>query len=309
MIVMSPRSLAALASAFALLLATAGCSGTSSGNSAGKSEVVAAFYPLQFVAEQVGREHVTVQNLVKPDAEPHDIELTPRQITAVGKADFVVYLRNFQPQIDEAIDANAKDKSLDAASVRPLRDGFVPLEEGEFHEDEKGKDPHIWLDPTHLAAIADAVAKKLADADSDHADAYTANAKELRGKLEALDSEYKSALAKCQQKTFIVSHNAFGYLADRYGLKQASIAGLTPETEPSAAKLNALAKFARANGIKVIFFETLVSDKTAKTLANTVGAKTDVLDPIEGLSEGTSDDYFSVMRKNLTKLRSALGCS
>ena len=305
---MSKRLLGLLVPLVLTVGPTAACD-TASAGASGKLDVVAAFYPLQYVTEQVGGDRVKVSNLVKPGAEPHDLELSPKQVAEIADADLAVYLHGFQPAVDEAVADHAKDKSLDAATVQALHDGFVPLEEGELHEDEKGKDPHVWLDPTRLAGIADAVAKKLGEADADHADEFTANAKALRTKLDALDGEFKSGLANCKQKTIVVSHNAFGYLADRYGLTQLAITGLTPEDEPSAGRLAEVSRFAKQNKVSVVFFETLVSDKVAKTLADEVGAKAEVLDPIEGIEAGSKDDYVSVMRSNLTTLRGALGCS
>lgn len=292
----------------ALAATLTGCNSASAGDG-GKLDVVAAFYPLEYVTTHVGGDRTAVHNLVKPGAEPHDMELTPKQTAEIADADLAVYLRGFQPAVDEAITEHADGRSVDAAAVQPLADGFVPLEEGAFHEDEKGKDPHVWLDPTRLAAIADAIAEKLATIDSGHAAEYTKRAATLRTELEALDAEFKSGLANCQQKTIVVSHNAFGYLANRYGLTQLAITGLTPEDEPSPARLADVTKFAKANGVKAIFFETLVSDKVAKTLASEVGAKAEVLDPLEGLEDGSQDDYVSVMRQNLKTLRGALGCS
>lgn len=306
MIVMYKRALSFLASAV-LLVGLSACGDNSS--SSGKLDVVAAFYPLQFVTEQVGGDNVTVTNLVKPGAEPHDLELSPQQVSQVAEADLVVYLNGFQPAVDESVSQQAKDSSLDVTTVQQLNDGYVPLEEGELHEDEKGKDPHVWLDPTRLAGIADAVAKKLSDIDADNASTYEANAKALRTKLESLDGKYKAGLANCQQKTIVVSHNAFGYLAERYGLTQLAITGLTPEEEPSAARLAEVVDFARKHNVKVIFFETLVSPKIAETLASEIGAKAEVLDPIEGLESDSDDDYFSVMESNLTTLKTALNCS
>lgn len=290
--------------------AATGCSSSQSQAAAasGKLDVVASFYPLQFVTQQVGGDRVSVSNLVEPGTEPHDLELSPKQVAEVTDADAVVYLRHFQPAVDDAVDGGAKDKSLDVATVAPLKEGYVPLEEGEMHKDEKGKDPHVWLDPTRLAGIADAVAKKLGALDPDHASEYTANAKAVDAKLTTLDGEYKTGLASCQEKTIVVSHNAFGYLAARYGLNQVAITGLTPEAEPSAARLAEVATYAKQNGVKVIFFETLVSPKIARALAAEVGAKAEVLDPIEGIAKDSSDDYFSVMRTNLTTLRGALQC-
>ncbi|WP_170323992.1 metal ABC transporter substrate-binding protein [Cryptosporangium phraense] len=291
-----------------LVTAVAGCSALTDAQPDGKLDVVAAFYPLQFVSEQVGGDHVSVTNLVQPGVEPHDLELSPKQVAEVTDADAVVYLRNFQPAVDDAVDEGAKNKSLDVATVAPLKDGYVPLEEGELHHDEKGKDPHVWLDPTRLAGIADAVAKEFGRRDPANAAEYTANAKALDSKLATLDGEYKSGLANCQQKTIVVSHNAFGYLSARYGLTQVPITGLTPEEEPSAARLAETAAYAKKNGVTVIFFETLVSPKIAEALAREVGAKAEVLDPIEGIAKDSKDDYFSVMRSNLTTLRGALSC-
>jgi zinc transport system substrate-binding protein len=307
-IVMSKRMLGLLVPIVLTAGAAAACDNASAGDS-GKVDVVAAFYPLEYVTKQVGGARVNVRNLVKPGAEPHDMELTPKQTAEIADADLSVYLSGFQPAVDEAIAEHATDKSLDAATVQPLADGFVPLEEGELHEDEKGKDPHVWLDPTRLAGIADAVATKLGEADAEHAAEYTERAKALRSTLIALDTEFRTGLANCRQKTIVVSHNAFGYLANRYGLTQLAITGLTPEEEPSPGRLAEVTKFAKANDVKTIFFETLVSDKIAKTLASEVGAKAEVLDPIEGLEEGSEDDYVSVMRSNLKTLRGALACT
>jgi zinc transport system substrate-binding protein len=298
-IVMSPRRLALALSATVLVSA---CGATADD---GKRHVVAAFYPLQFVSAQVGGSAVSAMNLVRPGVEPHDLEPGPAQVTAVADADLVVYLRGFQPAVDDLVDTQAEDRALDIASVQHLRGGFTPLEDG----DEKGTDPHVWLDPARLAAIGDAVAKRLATQDEANAAGYTARAADLRKRLEALDAEYRSGLAQCEQRAFVVSHNAFGYLAERYHLEQHPIVGFSPDAEPTAEALDTLARFARDHKVRVVFFERLASDKAARTLASEVGARTDVLDPLEGLSEGSSDDYFSVMRTNLSKLRTALGCS
>jgi zinc transport system substrate-binding protein len=295
----------ALAALAALSLSSCG----SSARADGKVRVVAAFYPLQFVTQQVGGRLVRVGNLVRPGVEPHDLELTPKQTVAVADADLVVYLHGFQPAVDTTVADTAKSKSLDVAGVVPLREGYIPLENGELHQDERGKDPHIWLDPTRLAAIGDAVAARLAKVDPAHASTYQANATSLRGKLATLDGEYRTGLKTCTDRTIVVSHNAFGYLSSRYQLTQLPITGLTPEEEPSATRLTDVVKFVRKHQVKVIFFETLVSPKIAKTIAGETGATARVLDPIEGLDPGNTGDYFSVMRANLTTLRSALGCT
>jgi zinc transport system substrate-binding protein len=259
--------------------------------------VVAAFYPLQFVTERVGGDMVRVTNLVKPGAEPHDLELNPRQVGQLSDADLVVYLKGFQPAVDDAVAQQAGDSAFDVATVQPLLDGG------------NGKDPHLWLDPTRLAAISDRVADRLAAADAPRAADYRARAAGLRADLEKLDREYADGLRQCQRHEIVTSHAAFGYLADRYHLTQIGITGLTPETEPTPQRLAEVTAQARAHNATTIFFETLVSPKVAEALAREVGAGTAVLDPIEGLQPGTSDDYFSVMRQNLSVLKPALGCS
>jgi zinc transport system substrate-binding protein len=302
------RAVLAATLALSIALAVTGCATGTSKSDDGKLDVVAAFYPLQFAAQQIGGDRVSVHNLVQPGVEPHDLELTPRQVAEVIDADAVIYLRDFQPAVDNAVADTKKSKALDVSTVTTLRGDYVPVEDGKLQTHDKGNDPHIWLDPTRMAAISDAVAKKLGSVDPGHAAEYTANAKTLDTKLAALDAEYKAGLANCARKDIVVSHNAFGYLAARYGLTQVPITGLTPDTEASATRLAEVTKYAKKNGITVIFFETLVSPKLAKALAAEVGAKAEVLDPIEGIAANSDADYFTVMRANLKTLRGALSC-
>jgi zinc transport system substrate-binding protein len=303
-----------LAGLAALAVISAGGCGQDPSRAGGRLAVVASFYPLAFAAGQIGGDHVNVRNLVKPGTEPHDLDLTPRQVGAVADADLVLYLRGLQPIVDQSVESEAHGTSFDAASVQPLRGGFVPLERGESHEDpsrgdQKGKDPHVWLDPVRYAAISDAIGARLAKVDPAHAADYTANARVLHRKLAALDADYAAGLKNCQHRTFVTSHNAFGYLASRYGLDQRSISGLNPDAEPSPRRLAELADYVHTQGISVVFFESLVSPKLAQTLADETGAHARVLDPIEGVKPGGRSDYLSLMHSNLAALRAALGCS
>jgi zinc transport system substrate-binding protein len=294
--------LATTAAAAAACLLTACSAGSKADAGDGRSQVVAAFYPLQYVTEQVGGDRVKVTNLVQPGAEPHDLELKPSQLAGLGRADLVVYLRGFQPNVDGAVDQQAAKVAFDAAAVQPLRDASAGAE----HE---GKDPHIWLDPIRFAEVADKVAERLAKLDPAHAADISGRAAKLRGRLEALDQEYSTGLAQCRRHEIVTSHAAFGYLASRYKLTQIPLTGLSPEETPTPQHLSEVAARARQYKTTTIFFETLVSPKIAETLAKEVGAKAEVLDPIEGVKAGSSDDYVSVMRSNLTRLRTALGCS
>ena len=307
---------AALAVAGLLALTTAGCSGDE------RTELVAAFYPLQFVTERVAGDAMRVTNLVKPGAEPHDLELNPSQVGQISEAKLVVYLAGFQPAVDEAVAQQAADRAFDVATVQPLldaagghqhdheagEDADHAAEAGD-HAESGGKDPHVWLDPTRLATIGDKLAERLGQVDPDRAADYTSRARTLRTELEALDAEYAAGLRTCQRRELVTSHSAFGYLAERYQLEQIGISGLSPEDEPAPQRLAEVIAEAKEHGATTIFFETLVSPKVAETIAREVGATTAVLDPIEGLRPDSTGDYFSVMRTNLRVLTSALGCS
>jgi zinc transport system substrate-binding protein len=266
----------------------------------GKVHVVAAFYPLQFLAERIGGDAVSVVNLVKPGAEPHDLELTPDQVGAIEDAGLVLYLGGFQPAVDEAVLGEARNTSLDVTTVQKLN--AAP-------KGEDGKDPHVWLDPQRLATIGDAVADRLGRADTANADRFKERAAALHKELAALDTEYANGLRHCDRHEIVTSHAAFGYVADRYGLTQLPITGINPDEEPSPQRLADVVAVAKEHHVTTVFFETLVSPKIAQTLADAVGAKAEVLDPIEGLEPGATGDYLSVMRENLTKLRTALGCA
>lgn len=299
---------AASAALFGALFGASACAAGDAANKSGKVAVIGSFYPMAWVAERVAGSAGSVTTLTKPGAEPHDLELTPRQVVSVGEADLVVYIKGLQPAVDQAVDQHAADKAVDAASVVRT----LPVTAAETGAEQHGAgahDPHLWLDPARLAAVARAVGDRLAKADPAHATSYQSNTRALVADLDALDAEYRAGLRTCAHKTIVTSHAAFAYLADRYGLTQVSIAGIDPENEPSPGRLAALTEQIRATGVTTIFTETLVSPKVAQTLAREAGVRTATLDPIEGLHPGSKGDYLSIMRQNLQTLRTALGCS
>ncbi|MCX5334229.1 MULTISPECIES: zinc ABC transporter substrate-binding protein [unclassified Streptomyces] len=280
-----------------------------------KFDVVASFYPMQYLAQQIGGDHVNVTTLTEPGQEPHDLELSTRQTAELGEADAVLYLKSLQPAVDEAVSQSEVKTKIDAATLTKLEDhGDVEHEHGAAEEEHAGEeeehalDPHIWLDPVKYREVAEGVAKAFEKADPDHAADYKKNAAALTTKLDALDTAYEDGLKNSATKVFFTNHAAFGYLAERYGLTQEAISGLDPESEPSPARIKELQTEAKADGVTTVFYETLVSDKTAKTLASDAGLKTDVLDPLEGITEKSKgDDYFQVMESNLSALKTALG--
>jgi zinc transport system substrate-binding protein len=319
-----PRALGAAAVGCTLLLAAA-CSGTAGEPESaqpGQLTVVTAFYPLQFVAERVAGQHAVVTSLTQPGAEPHDVELTPRQVASVTDANAVVYIKGFQPAVDEAVAQSGNAHVLDTTSVVPLQTqadehahddaddspGDTHDSEGDGH-DHGGLDPHVWLNPTNMVTITEAVVAQLSALDPDHTADYTANGKALTAELGTLDSAYRTGLTTCERREFITSHAAFGYLSEQYGLTQIGISGLTPDAEPSPARIAAVQQEARAHGVTTIFYETLVSPAVATSIAGDLGLRTDVLDPIEAITASSrGDNYIAVMQSNLAALEKANGC-
>jgi zinc transport system substrate-binding protein len=256
--------------------------------------VVAAFYPLAWAAEEIGGNSVDVQNLTPAGAEPHDVELKPREVAELQRADVVLYLSHgFQPAVEQAADA-ASGKRIDVLDGLGLKAGVG---------DEAGKtDPHVWLDPVLYAKVVRRIGTALGKPKA---------AAQLAARVLALDREYRTGLAHCSSNEFVTSHAAFGYLAARYGLVQLPITGIDPSSEPSPKRLAELARLVREKHIDTVFFERLVSPKLAEAVAREAGVKTAVLDPIEGLTPSEASagaTYLSIMRRNLSELRQVLHC-
>ena len=269
--------------------AIAGCGGSGSP----EHSIVAAFYPLAFAAEQVSAAGTAVTNLTPPGAEPHDLELTARDVERVDGATLVVYAGGgFQPALDDAV-AERGGPSLDVLEIPEL---LLRREEGR-------PDPHVWLDPLRYARVVRSIASALD---------RPAAADALVARLRALHRELARGLAQCERRQIVTSHAAFGYLADRYDLDEVPLVGISPEAEPGAQELGRLVEEVRRTGATTVFSETLASPRLAATVAREAGVSTAVLNPLEGLTPEQAEsgaDYFSVMRENLAALRAALGCA
>jgi zinc transport system substrate-binding protein len=280
------RSALALA---VMLVPLASCGGAS-GSGGGGPQVVASVYPLAFVAGEIGGGRLEVETLTPAGSEPHDLELSPDGIRLLAGADLLLYVGGgFQPAIEDA--AADLDASLDVLAEVPGADPG---------------DPHVWLDPVLMGEVADIVAARFTHLDPGGSRAFARNARALKDDLAALDEAYARRLSDCRLRAFVTSHDAFGYLAQRYDLEQIGIAGVDPEAEPTPRSILEAARFAERNGVTTIFYETLVSPQVAETVATEIGVATDVLDPLESGPEG--GDYLSAMRANLDALVDALGC-
>jgi zinc transport system substrate-binding protein len=290
--------LAAVALA-AALLAGGGCAAPSGGSAPAtdRVHVVASFYPFAFIAERVGGDRVTVRNLTPPGAEPHDLELTPGQIDAIQKADLVLYLSGrFQAAVEKAVSSK---HSFDAQSAAGPLVGSS--------EEPGAVDPHFWLDPPRMIKVVDAVAGRLSSADSAHASDYRSRATALEGELNDLHRAFADGLGSCARREIVTSHAAFGYMSNRYRLRQIPITGIDPEAEPTPRHMADVVALVRRYHATTVFSETLLSPKVAQTVAREAHVSTDVLDPIEGVRG--PDTYMTVMRRNLRALRRALGCT
>ena len=267
-----------------------------------KLNVIASFYPMYDFAQKIGGDRIEVVNLVPAGTEPHDWEPAASDIANLEQADVFIYngagLEHWTDDVLKSLD-NGKLVVAEASSGLELNEG------GE----DGGYDPHVWLSPVNakveMANIRDALTK----ADPDGAEVYGANYDQWAAELDKLDAEYKETIATLSNKDIVTAHQAFGYLCQTYGLNQVAIEGLSPDSEPSPARMAEVIEYCKEHAVKVIFFEELVNPDVAETIASATGATTDVLNPIEGLTDDqvtAGDDYFSIMRQNLEALKNAL---
>ncbi len=307
----------------------------------GKLQVVTSIYPLYFFASEIGGDHAEVLNLIPPGIEPHDWTPKSKDMQTATDASLLLY---HGAELESWMDSFLKGISKDSkVVVKEMSQGIHLItadgeedshhhdagNEHEEHEHDKDGeaaqkadadehdhgdhhhaiDPHTWVSPKAALILAKNVRDSLAEADPEHTESYEANYTVLKGKLELLDQQYEETLGKTSQKNIVVSHQAFGYLARDYGLKQVSIMGLNPDAEPLAQDILRIAKFVKEQNVRYIFFEELVSDQLAQTLASEAKVETMVLNPLEGLTkeqQKSGESYLTLMERNLQNLWQAL---
>lgn len=298
--------------------------GTEDTSSEKKLNVMASFYPMYDFATKVGGDKVEVTNMVPAGTEPHDWEPAATDVKNLEEADVFIYngagMEHWTEDVLGALD-NKELKVVEASRGLTLLEGKEEDEEetedsssdsdasDESTDSEITYDPHVWLDPLNAKAEMENIKNAFVEADPDNKDYYEQNYETYAEKFDQLDKEYKDGLADTKSKDLITSHEAFGYLCQAYGLNQVGIEGLSPDSEPDASRMNEIIKFAKENNVKTIFFEELVSPKVSETIADEIGAKTAVLNPLEGLTDdeiSAGEDYFSVMESNLKTIEDAL---
>ncbi|HYB41086.1 MAG TPA: metal ABC transporter substrate-binding protein [Candidatus Methylomirabilis sp.] len=274
--------------------------------------VVTSFYPLYDFTRQIAGKSAEVVELVPPGVEPHDWEPSPRDLTRIREARLFIYNgAGLEPWVDRlSLDGRSEAPSMVRASEGlPLLVAQMPP--GTPEQASIPSDPHVWLDPVLAQSIVETIRAALEKADPANSARYGDGARALTARLQTLDQAYATGLADCARREIVTSHAAFGYLARRYGLTVVPVMGLAPESEPTPARLAAIARFAREHKVKYIFFETLVGPRLAETLAREIGAQPLVFNPIEGLTrdeQAAGKDYVALMEDNLANLRTALEC-
>lgn len=305
--------------------------------------VVASFYPMYDFASRIGGSRIELTNMVPSGVEPHSWEPSASDIVKLERADVFVYNgAGMEHWVDTILAAVSSDKliSVETAAGLELREGHSHAhdedaehtdaddhDEGteghteeshideDDHDDEDGhehgdNDPHVWLDPLLAIEQMEAIRDAFITADPEGAGFYQDNFAQAKAEFEALDEEFHNRFDKLKNHELVVAHEAYGYLAGAYGLEQIAISGLSPEDEPSPARMAEIIDLAREKEISVIFFESLVSPKVAQTIADAVGVETAVLSTLEGLTDeqaNAGDDYISVMRANLATIEKYLG--
>ncbi|MDR6997746.1 metal ABC transporter substrate-binding protein [Neobacillus niacini] len=297
---------------FVLLLS--GCSnavktnGEKASDGTKKLQIVTTFYPMYYFAQKVAGDSANVDLLIPNGVEPHDWEPSTKDMEKIQNADIFIYnSRYFETWVDKVLSSidQSNLKIVEASKGIKLING-ISEEEGNQKASSSSKDPHVWLSPVLAEQEVDNITQVLEQKDPKNKEQYEKNASAFKSQLVDLDHLYKDTIDKAKKKEFVTQHAAFGYLAKQYGLTQIPIAGLSPDVEPSLGKLQELADLTKKKNIKIIYFEGLTSSKVAQTLANEIGAKTEVLNPLEGLTKDEQEkglDYIGVMKNNLEALK------
>ena len=273
-----------------------------------KLKISTSFYPLEFLAKEIGKDLVQVNNITPAGVEPHEYEPTQQQIIEISQSD--ILLTNgagLESWTNKLAQSNTVPKI-----VLELSKSF---ELSQIEEKRKKvQDPHVWLSPKNYIKMAKIVSSTLQQGQTiSNQTIIQSNTNSLIQKLEALDTNYKTKLSSlnCKNTKFVTNHNAFNYLAKDYRLESLSISGLSPEAEPTTKELADLATTIKANNIRYVLTETIASPKLAQTLSKEVGITTLEMNPLEGLSQKEIDEgknYINTMESNLQNLALALEC-
>lgn len=326
------KKLLSVAAAGTLLLG--GCASNEETNTAEETNdqltVYASTFALKSFAEEIGGDRVRVEMVIPPGADPHTYEPTSKQMTDIAEADlFLTVGHDLEPYVESMEKSlasenvtfvkTAEDVKLlsaeDTVHVHGEDDGHEHEEDEhaeEGHSEDDGHnhgqyDPHVWLDPTNAVSMAEAIEAAFSEQAPDYKDEFADRLSAFKEEAETLDAELKAAVEGGSKSELLVTHAAYGYLADRYGFEQLPIAGLTPSEEPSQQALKRVIEEAQLHDLKYIAFEDTVTPKVAEVVKSELGAETVTIYNLESVTKEQMDQsYFDLMRENVKALETAL---
>ncbi|PRS26207.1 adhesin [Bacillus sp. RJGP41] len=321
------RKILALTAFFILVFVLVACnSEKEKENNNGKLVVYTTIYPLKYFIERVGSDLVSVESIVPPGSDAHSVEIDTKTMVKLVESDAFVQtgtgLEAYADSVAEAVKnenvsiVNATEKM----NFKNSKETETHSEEGEEHNEEKEEDhdehgedldidPHVWLDPKRAIVMAENIKNALVELQPNNKDEFEKNFSTLKNELEDLNSEFENMVNESDNKTFIVSHSAYGYWEDAYGLKQIGISGLSPTDEPSQKQMVDIIDTVKKDNIEYIFFEENVTNKIAEIVKNEAGVEALTLQNLESITDENiknDEDYFVIMRQNIEALKKAL---
>ncbi|WP_393966140.1 metal ABC transporter solute-binding protein, Zn/Mn family [Exiguobacterium sp. S22-S28] len=326
----------ALTVAFASATFLAACGSADSGSNQDAADQKLNVYTSTFataaIAKEIGGADVDVKMIVPPGADPHSYEPTSKQLTEIAQGDLFLLTGTTLEPYSEKIKASLKGNDvrfietskgidlLEASATVHVHGESDAHDEEHAHEDEHtedehaeeghdhGKyDPHVWLDPNNAKLMAQSISTALAKEVPDKKATFEKKLAEFNTQADELDQNLQQAVADGSKKELLVTHAAYGYLAERYGFSQLPIAGISPSDEPSQKQLAALVKEAKLHDLKYIAFEETVSPKVARVIQQEIGAEAITIHNLESVTKEQQDaSYFDLMNENVTTLKKAL---
>ena len=279
-----------------------------------KLRILATVLPLREFAAAVAGDRAEVRLLLPPGAGVHNWQPRPGDIARLAECDLLLFIGSgLEPWLPSLLKAlpPGRVKTFEAAATLSLRESDE-AEGGENAPDHGALDPHVWLDFELDVKIAERIADELGRLDPAGAPVYASNAAELAARLTALDQSFRAGLAGCRGKVLVLAgHNAFGYLARRYGLVQRALYGLSPDAQPRPRDIMAAVDYCRKNGVRTVFSESSDPPDLARTLAREIGGRVLVLHAGHNLTRDEQDrgiGFFDLMAEDLASLRDGLGC-